>query len=259
MKTKLLLLLLTVLSAHVLFASAWDDEGKFKRVYFGLGITPNVTYRYLHQNFVPAGDNSSQVQDLITSRNKYEYPGVGVGGGLKVGIRLTHWLAIESGALFNYQWYRYSNNSPAMFPGWTPSSSLPTDSFLSRDLERYLYFNIPLALNFTAGKHRVKGIFSLGTTFDFLIRHTMHYTYTYNNGTQSSGVVRDTYNDFSSFNLSPFLGIGMDCYITHALVLRIMPIAQMQAFKNINTPITEYLYYGGINVSLLLGFLNGGK
>jgi hypothetical protein len=253
MKTKITLTALLLVLTHFLFASAWEEDGKFKRIYIGLSVTPNVTYRYLKQGVVPAGLSSSEVQDVITSRNKYEYPGVGIGGAVKLGVRLTHFLSIESGVQVTYQWYRYSSVISAYPPGWTPMP-IPTDSFVSKEKNKYVYFNIPLALNFTVGKHRVKGIISLGTTFDFLLRQNINYTYTYNNGTTSSTRTVSQYDNFKTFNLSPFLGIGIDCYLSKALVLRIMPIAQIQAFQNINTPITEYLYNAGINVSLLLGF-----
>ncbi len=214
-----------------------------------------ATYRFLHNNFVPAGSSSSQVQDVITTRNKYEYPGYGGAGGLKIGIRLTHWLAIESGALVTYQWYEFKTTQPTPGLTYTPSST-PTDSFISKEVNKYVYFNIPLALNFTMGKHRVKGIISLGTTFDFLVSQKISYVYTYNTGGTRAGVINDHYNNFNTFNLSPFLGVGIDCYLTKAVVLRIMPYGQIQALKNIDEPVSEYLYSGGINVSLLLGFLN---
>jgi hypothetical protein len=255
MKAKLTLLAFSFLFVHLLLASAWEEDGKFKRLYIGISASGNVTYRYLRSGIVPAGSSSSQVQDVIGTRNKYEYPGFGGAGGLKVGVRLTHWLAIESGALVTYQWYQFKTNLATSGLVYTPTPA-PTDSFVSKEKNKYVYFNIPLALNFTMGKHRVKGIISAGTTFDFLLSQRISYVYTYNTGATHAGVINNNYNNFKTFNLSPFLGIGIDCYLSRAVVLRIMPYAQMQAFKNIDQPVTEYLYSGGLNVSLLLGFLN---
>ncbi|MDB5282211.1 MAG: hypothetical protein JWO06_1286, partial [Bacteroidota bacterium] len=122
----------------------------------------------------------------------------------------------------------------------------------------YHYMNVPISLNFTLGKKKVRGIISVGASLNFLLKKKISYNYSYSDGRSISGTTVDRY-DFNKFNVSPFLGIGADFYLTKALVLRLMPIAQMQALKNINTPITEYLWYAGLNVSLQLGFLNAGK
>jgi hypothetical protein len=250
MKTKLPLVALFLAVAAFLRGS---DSFTFNRLYIGIGITPDVSYRYLNKNFVPSGNSEAQVQGIISDRNSHDFPEVGVMGGVKIGVYLTHWLAIESGLQYNMQRFRYSSNTFYAAP-YAVNSPL-ADSFTTVDRNTYHYLDIPLALNFSIGKKKVRGIISAGVNFDFLLRKGIYYTYTYADGRVVSGREVDNYNSFNTFNLSPFLGIGADFYCTKSFIIRIMPQAQMQALKNINAPVTEYLWNAGLNVSFMIGFL----
>ncbi len=254
MKTKILLPIL-VLVASSLFAA---DGVFFNRLYFGPSVTANVTYRYLNKNFVPSGSSESEIKGVIDAENKHSYPEVGVTTGLKVGVNITHCFAIESGLQYSWIHYRYySGQYSYVNQVWTGSGFTATDSFKSNVHNVYHYITIPVALNFTAGKKKVRGIFSFGTNFDFLIKKRIAYTQTYADGHKVSSSSVDSHSaDFRKFNLSPFIGMGIDCYLGKTFVLRVMPVAQMQALKNVNAPITEYLWNVGLNVSLLVGFLH---
>jgi hypothetical protein len=238
--------LLTVTQLHAI---------DFNRIYIGGSVTADATYRYLNKNFVPSGATESQVRGVIEYSNKHSFPEVGVIGGIKLGVNITHFFAIESGLQYSWMRYRYESDQFYTLPVYSGSVFNPADSFKTTNHNTYHYIDIPVALNFSIGKKKVRGIISLGADLGFLIKKKIAYTYTYADGRSVSDEQTTYYNNYRTFNVSPFLGIGMDCHLGKTFVLRLMPIAQIQALKNINTPVSEYLWNAGLNVSFLFGFI----
>ncbi len=233
--------------------SANKDKKTFKRVYIGLSITPDVSYRYLHGNFVPSGISQADVNGAVSYGNQHSVPEFGINAAFKIGINLTDWLAIESGvgySLIRYRYYSNTNYSPNVFTG---NIINPADSFQTTDKETYQYLTIPLGLRFSMGHKKVRGVIALGTNFDFLLKQTAVYQYAYPDGRTVNGTSVLAPNNFNTFNLSPYLGIGIDCHFSRTFVLRVMPQAEIQGMKSINTPVTEYLWNAGLNLSFLFG------
>jgi hypothetical protein len=127
------------------------------------------------------------------------------------------------------------------------------DSFKTSDKETYHYMTIPLGLRFTIGNKKVRAIICPGVDFDFLLKKQADYTYTFIDGTSVSNSQVQQYDNFKKFNLAPYLGIGFDGYVSEKSFIRVMPVAQIQAFKNINTPVTEYLWNLGLTVGFYFG------
>ena len=265
MKKQFPLALILLLSSFLLHASDKDsdkkDSGKneFKRFYIGISATPIFGFRYAHKNFVPSGLSDSQVQGVVESTNKRLEPQLGIIAGIKGGIRLTRWLAVETGIQYSQVRYNYNSDYYYNGPVYGGATYTPGDSFRTTEGDRYHYMDIPVSLNFTLGKRTVRGIISVGADLDFLIKKRVSYTYEYSDGHTVSGTYVDRNNNFRTFNVSPFLGLGADFYIKRSFVLRVMPVAEIQTLKNINTPITEYLWNVGLNVSFFIGFLTAGK
>jgi len=256
MKTRIALFLTLMIISASCFSSdksQHDDYKTFKRVYLGFSVTPAASYRYLHGNFVPAGISQADVQGTIGYSNQHSFPEFGVNATFKVGINLTHWLAIESGV--GYSLIRYGFQSDQYFTPdiWNGIHTNGTDSFKTVDKENYQYFTVPVGLRFSIGHRKVRGVIAAGAELDFLVKQKAVYTYTNANGQVQNGVNIQEPHNFNTFNVSPYLGVGIDCHLSRVVVLRIMPQAQIQALKNINTPITEYLWNAGLNISLLFG------
>lgn len=230
--------------------NAKNDKKEFKRVYIGVSFTPEATYRYLHSNYTPTGTNNPQ--DPVEYGNKHSTPAFGLNAAVKVGINLTHWLAIESGV--GYSLSRYQYKADRYYTSNLLSGVLvnQADSFQTADRETYQFLAVPVGLRFSMGHRKVRGIIAAGVDLDFLIQQNSRYTYTYADGSEVQDRKVQTSN-FNTFNVSPYLGVGIDCYLSQVVVLRIMPQAQIQGLKNINAPITEYLWNAGINFSLLFG------
>ncbi len=238
--------------ALTLYSSVYSSDGSekpFKRVYIGVAFTPEASYRYL----AATGGSSSLYQSLIQVENKQASPDFGVGASAKVGINITHLLAIESGIGYTLARYRPVTNQPLTYgSSWNGSSYSASDSSLT-EKEIYHYVTIPIGLRFSFGHKRVRGIIVTGADLDFLLKQTQVISITGTNPHTESNTPTDQTKTFNTFNLSPFLGTGIDCYLSPAAVLRIMPVAQIQSLKNINTPISEYLWNVGLNVSFFFG------
>lgn len=232
-----------------------NTDDSYKRVYIALSFTPTATYRYLNKNIVPGGTNNGDIQNVIDNTNSISHPQIGCHIGLKLGVNIKRWFAIETGVQYSFLQYRYSSNHVYSHTIWNGSNFIPADSFQINGTSTYHYFNIPLAITFTAGKKFVRGVFTLGTDFDFLMRHQTYWTETYPDGSVLSNKITSDTHNFNTFNISPFLGIGLDLCPGKTIKIRIMPVAQMQALQNINTPITERLWNVGLNVSVLFGFI----
>ena len=255
MKTKFaLLILLSVVAIQAFSADNNENSEKprFKRIYIGFSVTPDVSYRYLHGNFEPSGVSQADVQGAVSYGNSHSIPEFGINASFKLGINLTHWLAIESGVGYSLIRYRYNSNRYSSPTGFTGNIINQADTFNTTDIETYQYMTVPLGLRLSIGHRKVRAIIAAGADFDFLIRQTAVYTHAYANGVTINGTDVATSN-FNTFNLSPYLGVGIDCYFSPTFVLRIMPQAEIQGLKNINTPVTEYLWNAGLNVSFLFG------
>ena len=253
---KIVALLLVISLGYSIAYCSDGDAHPFKRVYIGISVTPAVSYRYLVNNYVAPGSSSSINQNIIASDNHQAAPQFGLNAQAKLGINLTHWLAIESGVGYMMAQYRMERTQPltfgSQFNGTTVTST--NDVLTVKERETYSYMTIPLGLRFSMGHRKVRGIIAAGTDFDFLVKKKQVTTsYDSNGEISSSTATIDQTKNFNTFNLSPYFGIGVDCYASPGIVIRLMPEAQIQALKNINTPISEYLWNVGFNVSLLFG------
>lgn len=235
----------------------------FKRVYVGVSTIQGVGYRLLSRNpNVGAADGLENIRDyIITSRNDREKSGYAANGGVRVGVNVTKFFAVETGVTYSYNSYSSKSNNLNFGSQWNGNGYDATlsDSVYLPSSVKFIYayhqFSIPLAFNFTLGKGKVRALISAGANFDVLVKATT--TSYWNNRPERKGLTNNITSKFQTFNISPFLGIGIDYQITSLMSLRVMPIFQIQALPNIaGTPITERLYSGGINVALNFGFID---
>jgi hypothetical protein len=245
--------------ANLLYAGDTTAHKQFNRVYVGASFTPGISYRLLSHNYyapdpeAPTGLSEKEIQKyIIDSRNQREKVGFGFDVGAKVGVRLTSFLSIESGIHYARKTYTQKITNLTFGSQWNGNGYDTVDNgYYIRLTDVYHYIDIPLGLNFNFGKKKIRGIVNAGATFNVLIAKTIKSK---SNIPQSTSGIRPDRYPFSQFNLSPFLGIGFEYEINSLMSLRIMPTAQIQALKNIDTPITERLWSAGINTCLLFSF-----
>jgi hypothetical protein len=239
--------------------SAPTSPSSFKRVYVGVSTTQGVGYRYLIRNkSVPAPDDDESIpKDVIQIRNKQDKPDYAFDAGIRLGVNVTRFFAIETGV--DYSRITYTNKWQNLYFGsqWdgTGYGTPIISDWKAKTTYRYQYLNIPLSFNFHFGKGKVQTAINAGGSFNYLLASSTK-THINGSGINNSGVSDNT-NQYSTFNFSPFLGIGINYQITPLIALRAMPTFQIQALKNVkDAPLTEYLYSGGINVALTFGFID---
>lgn len=246
-----LFLFLLLLQVSAAFAGEDKPNKKPKsnfaeRVKVGLSVTPGFNYRWLSYNKAqhePDGIDDAEARALVQVRNGVEQPFIGIAAGPHVTIMATKFLTVETGVDYANYLYRLKKQTLYDFYG-TPDSIYK--SF--RGLESYHYINIPVALNFNFGKRKEQGLISVGASINVLVKHLSIYKVEKSDGSTERYTNSD--DPFVRVNVSPFIGIGMQYTINPLLQLRIMPMAYMQALKNIHTPLTEHLYGAGLNVAL---------
>jgi hypothetical protein len=254
MQYKLITLLLFAAIAVNSYATDTTQLKQFNRVYVGVSFTPSVSYRFLSQN-KPSTDIIEGIGSnkyIIDFRNKREVPSFCFSIGAKVGVRFTSFLSLETGVNYTRQGYQQKVKNLQFGSQWNGNGYDSVDNGYEIKLyDVYHYINIPLGLNFNFGKGKINAVINTGVNFDFIAgKQTKSVS-------NIPGFTNRTTTDrspFTRFNLSPFLGIGFDYQITRLISLRVMPTAQIQALKNIDTPITEHLWSAGINTCLLFGF-----
>lgn len=254
MKHKSFLLLLAI--AFTVTAYAGDSTGvkKYNRVYVGLSFTPGINYRLLSHNYYEENtiDEPAIQKRIIDRRNKLEKPGFNFDLGAKAGVRLTRFLSLETGLNYSRRTYVQKITDLNFYTDFNPSLQDTVDNgYYVKLTDVYHYIDIPLGMNFYLGKTKWHGIINTGINFNVLLAKQI--TTNSNIPSASKGTRPDRY-PFNTFNLSPFLGVGFEYEINSLMSLRVMPVAQMQALKNIDTPITEHLWSAGINTCLLFGF-----
>jgi hypothetical protein len=256
MKRKTLATYLLLFLSATMYAGDTTQVKPAKRLYAGVSYVSNVTYRYLRQNYVPYDVTAAEERRIVDIRNEHEHPQFGFQIGGRLGVNITRYFSLETGVEYNL--HRYLYKSDFLTSGSTYNPSLIDTSITNcivKQTDNYHYLNIPVAANFMLGKRKIKAVISAGVNFNFLLKKTQTFRYFVNDELYRSNTTADNYT-FSSFNLSPFLGVGIDYHINRFMFLRIMPVAQMQALKNIDTPITEHLWSAGLNTSLFFGFLD---
>jgi hypothetical protein len=243
-KTKLLVPVLLLLCY---FADAGDSTAvkSFHRFYVGASFTGNCSYRYLRLVNANGDFWSNYGKEVMADQNSNEHPMFGYKAGVRFGVNIFRWFGVETGLDYNlHRWY-----SKELLSWYC------RDCFWKVNYD-YHYLDIPLALNFFIGKKKVRGIIQAGVNFDCLYKRVSRGQLIIGDRVAQTQEPGDTFSSksFHRFNISPFLGIGIDWRLTKFLYLRIMPMAQMQSIKNLDFQITEYLWSAGVNTTLLFGF-----
>lgn len=230
----------------------------FKRVYVGVSTTQGVGYRILSRNHkVEINDPEEIEQYVISARNNQEKPGYSFSAGFRLGVNITKSISIETGFEYANRSYKWKMDDLTFGFEWDGNGYTPSSSGYAKFKDIYHYLDIPISVNFNLGKKKVRAAISTGTYFNVLLSKTVKMRAEID-GEKYKSTREDNYK-FEAFNISPFLGIGIDYQINTLMSLRVMPMLQFQALKNIQqTPITERLYSGGINVALNFGFVDTG-
>lgn len=212
----------------------------FKRFQIGINFSPDVAYRILKRN-----DGSSTSNTMIDWRNKNEVPKFGYTAGLNFGYNIKSFIGIETGIQYSNKGFQTKKQTLTFDPLFGISS------ITYKSIEDFHYIDIPVKVNLTIGKQKVRFFTSIGLITNILVQATNTSIFE-ENGKVTKDTDKSTW-DYNRINLSPMLSLGIDYKINNQMNLRVEPTFRFGALKIIDTPITSYLYCGGINVSYYFG------
>jgi hypothetical protein len=112
--------------------------------------------------------------------------------------------------------------------------------------------DIPIKVNFAVGKKKVRFFSSLGLTTNIFIKENQKSFMYYSDHTDK--ITSPANYDYNDSNISPTASVGIDYKINNNMNLRIEPTFRYGVLKIINSPVTGYLYNGGLNISYYYGF-----
>lgn len=213
----------------------------YKKVQFGINISPDICFRTLKNN-----DTDPSNDFVLDERNKNETFKLGYTGGLNVCYNFNKNIGLEAGIQYSNRGYQ-SN-----FLDIINGQSEPHMPNKMKFIYNYYYLDIPLKINYSVGKKKVRFFASLGFSTNILMTANESDLFIY-----SDHALKKTFTsnyDYSKLNLTPIGSVGIDYKINNRMNLRVEPTFRYGVFKIIDTPITGYLYSGGLNVSYFFGF-----
>lgn len=195
-------------------------------MYVGAVFSPDVCYRKLVLK-----DTISQIPRIIFDyRNENEVIKFGYTAGINFGMNFNKHFGLELGV-------HHSSK------GWQQISTFSTFSFIINDL----YLDLPLKANFTFGKKQIKFLVSTGAAVNIFLKETQT---TVDNSTGERRTNPSIYKN-EKYNISPFIGLGIDKTIHDKIHVKIEPIFRYGVLQIVkDKPITGYLYNVGCNIGM---------
>jgi hypothetical protein len=212
----------------------------FKRVQIGINFSPDVCFRTLKNN-----DGSSSSELVIDNRNERETVKFGYTTGLNVCFKINKFVGMETGIQYSNKGYQTKMQD---LISDQPAPSLPNQSKFIYDFH---CIDIPVKINFTIGKKKFRFFTSVGVMTNIFIKETQTSILVYSDRTDEK--TSPTNFNYNKINISPTISVGIDYKINDRMNLRVEPNFRYGVLKIIDTPVTAYLYSGGLNISYYFG------
>jgi len=218
-------------------------SNNFNRFQLGINFSPDACYRTLKNN-----NGDEFINNIITLRNDTETIKIGYSAGLNMQFNLNRFLGLGLGVHYSNKGYQLKKQD-VVPPTSQPDPSLP-EQF--QFIQNFQTIDLPLGVNFTFGKNKLRFITCIGATANFLIKESQTTVLYYSDRTDKTNSA-NTY-DYKKFNVSPFLSLGIDYKINQNMNIRIEPTFRYGIKKIIDAPITAYLFNAGLNVGYYYNF-----
>jgi hypothetical protein len=217
-----------------------SSSSDYKRVQIGINLSPDICFRKLENN-----DGSSMSDVLINIFDESQIFKIGYTAGLNVCYNLKKNVSIETGLHYSNKGYQTKMQSLSF---GTIDPSIPNQS---KFVYNFYYIDIPVKANFTIGKKKLRFFTSVGLTTNIFIKETVTSVLIYSNRTDRKA--NPSAFNYNNLNLSPTVSIGIDYKINSKMNLRIEPTFRYGLLTIIDSPITGYLYSGGLNIAYCFG------
>lgn len=247
---------LTTIAAMMISLAAFGQDTlkskvstEFKRLLFGVNVSPDYCYRTLKNN-----DGSSTSSMIIDLLNKNEEPKIGYTAGLNICYNISKHLGFEVGAQYSNKGYAFKKSDltfgDVIDPryGFVYNSNGSAGPTKVKFLYNYIYLDVPVRAIFSFGEKRIHFVTSIGITTNILLNATQTSVLEYENGDTKHETNDQQYN-FKTLDISPTVSVGVDYKISNKINLRVEPTFRYGLLKIIDTPITAYLWSGGLNIT----------
>lgn len=215
-----------------------DSTGRFS-----FGITGSADYCYRILTSEPA------TMWILDSRDTLEIPKIGFTAGFLARYRISKHFALAAGISFADRGER-SKDYALLYS--QPEPAFPTKA---RFNYHYYYLDVPVTANYfiAIGHKKSRIYFSAGIAPNFFVGNSNTATLTYSDGrTEKENSKNTDTSIFSPVTLSAVGGVGFSTSFGKHLGLNIQPVYRRSFMSMVkNTSIDQFLYSGGLEVSLL--------
>lgn len=207
-----------------------------KRIQIGISVSPDICYRTLKIH-----DEDAAGDFPIKLRNDMETAKIGYTAGLNIRYNINDFFGLETGIQYANKGYKTKMTDVII---WQPEQSDPNRI---GSIFNFHYIDVPIKATFTFGMNPFRFFTSLGATANIFLKETETVILVYSDRTDKE--TRRTNYAYNKVNISPTIGIGIDYKLNSSMNLRIEPTFRYGARKIIDTPLTTYLYSGGMVIS----------
>jgi hypothetical protein len=252
-----MLRLLCLLASTVLTIPLFS-QGTLGKTRIGINGSANYTYRILNNQ----NNDDEMTDDIIRHLDEFENPDLGFSAGISFDTNLSKRWKLEIGFTVSDQSYTYYISDQALTfgdqvdtrRGFTIEPGTPLRSYENQRTFRYV--GAPVGAVYRIGFEKVKFVGNLGVMPQFLIEARNDRTVTYPDGSQEKSADDNT-EQFENFNISPYVGFGLELSVSQAVALRLQPIVRYGIIElEDQSPWSTNLYSSEFNIALYYSLSN---
>lgn len=240
---KIIVCIVCLLVSYSIFAQADSltvSSVKSHSFYVGFRGASIVGYRSLVNT-----DNGEWNPMIIGLRNDMEQAKISYSGDVFAGFVLNPKWSLELGVGFTNRGYRTGKLD-------VKTSNYLEDGLLTGRITTHDYYlDIPIRVNFMAGKKSVKLLTSAGLITGLFITETSTMIVKGTDYNESSTIEPYYISDFEKVNLFASGSVGIDWQMHPMWHLRSEAFFQYGLLKIIDAPVSARLYNGGISVGII--------
>lgn len=211
----------------------------------GINGSADFCYRTLKS------DGSEFANQLTASYNNSDKPKAGYTTGISGVYNFNKTIGLQFGCLFSDKGFATKPIDLAVAAGTPPRRGFVYTNYTSvtsvQYTYHYYYLDIPLRINFFAGKRKLRFIGSAGIIANIFLKEATTAYLTYANGGHGLEKGNDVTN-YNRINLSPMVSAGMNYRLTNKISLRLESFSSYGILKITDSLVNAYLWNAGINI-----------
>jgi len=223
-------------------------EKPFRRVMIGVHFSPDVAFRVLTKR-----KNDLSTNYLIDYFKEQQIPKFGFCVGLNTFININSFSGIETGIWYMNMGVQRKWEQTQSGYYWNGNNYIQADSRV-KQIDDFHYIGIPLKVNFTVGKGKVRFLAGIGLAVNFLAKSTVTFIIKSDAFATERRTI-DSNNGYSGLNIMPLAEAGIDYKINNRMNLKVSPSFRFGVIDVIpsSEPIGAFLFNGGISVRYYFG------